>query len=219
MDKKWILLMVVGVVLLFTFFFWPKSECGYTKGYDNFEEARCSCFGFIHRTPEYGDFKLDSTLNFSCYGFKMGETKVTYQMYNESQLAQTQTIIENTNKTVQTNLTVPINKIPIEFTFRNEAKPDDVFVVASIDGKRFYEKELKAGPKEVGGGGEADSIIFEVPNAVFAFEVIEQNSGVKEIRQINPSNGQYIFIAFFKETNIGEKFVIQQTEKKGIIID
>jgi len=79
MNKKIIIIISIISLLLLVLFFWPKSECGYDQGYGDFTKKRCTCLGFIGRTPEFGDIEFDSTKDYSCFGIKIGETKVISQ--------------------------------------------------------------------------------------------------------------------------------------------
>ncbi len=78
--KLWVKI-VIGMsvlLLLVVLFFWPKSECGYDQGYGDFTKTRCTCLGFIEGTPEL-DIEIDSKKDYSCFGIKIGETKIISQ--------------------------------------------------------------------------------------------------------------------------------------------
>lgn len=69
------LLTAVALILL-TLFFYPKSECGKDFGFGAFDKYRCSCIGFIGRTPVWNSLSIefDSTIDYSCFGIKIGKT-------------------------------------------------------------------------------------------------------------------------------------------------
>jgi hypothetical protein len=75
-DMRKIVYVGVTLALLAAacFFFWPRSECGSDVGIGSFPQYRCSCAGFVGRDPYEPDV-LDSTMDYRCFGFKIGETK------------------------------------------------------------------------------------------------------------------------------------------------
>jgi len=62
----------------FRYFFLSKAECGKNYGFGAFEKYRCSCLGFIGRTPvlDKMNIELDSTIDYSCFGIKVGKTRL-----------------------------------------------------------------------------------------------------------------------------------------------
>ena len=73
MKKKWII--IIGVILVLIIWF-ITSPCGRKEGYGNFNVYKCKCAGIVA-----GDIfeisSLDSTLDYRCYGIKIGKTKLT----------------------------------------------------------------------------------------------------------------------------------------------
>ena len=79
MSKLYLFILIVIAIIAAGIFFSPKAECGKDIGFGTFPKYRCSCFGFVERTPDFRGpmyVELDSTIDYSCFGIKTGKTKL-----------------------------------------------------------------------------------------------------------------------------------------------
>jgi len=74
MKKKWII--AIGVILVL-FIWFITSDCGRKEGYGNFNEYKCKCAGLVAGDIFENPWSFDSTLDYRCYGIKIGKTKLT----------------------------------------------------------------------------------------------------------------------------------------------
>jgi hypothetical protein len=77
MRNSYIFLVIIVGIVATILFFYPKADCGRDIGFGAFDKYRCSCLGFIGRTPVSGmNVDFDSTIDYSCFGIKIGKTRL-----------------------------------------------------------------------------------------------------------------------------------------------